>query len=207
MREIFAGLVLIAGLVVLLVSGSRAMRHAPHSWLGRLFLEPLFHRSTGAYKVASRRDLRVRGGLVLAAAAIMLLVAILVGQMSTALTPLSTARISFNIYAAMAGVLAVLFALSGLGDLIGSLWGRPVTIRRTPETVVADLRDMLTTLSHSGIDVELWPDFAAIRYAHPALEAVRRKLVETFPHGRPPTVPGDEARLRELVAELDAITA
>lgn len=82
-----------------------------------------------------------------------------------------------------------------------------MTIRRAAETVVADLRESLTMISMSGIGPELWPDFAAVRYAHPGLESVRQKLVMRFPHGRPPTVPEDEAILDELIAELDAITA
>jgi hypothetical protein len=101
----------------------------------------------------------------------------------------------FALLAAMAGVVSI-------GSLVGALFWRPRIIDGDPGVPAQSLAEALTLFAEGEASDDAWPDFDAIRYADPAVESIRARMVREFPHGRPPNQPEDAGRLSAYIGEL-----
>ena len=105
----------------------------------------------------------------------------------------------FALLAAMAGVVSI-------GSLVGALFWRPRIIRGDPGVTAPGLAEALTLFAEGEAGDDAWPDFDAIRYADPAMESIRARMVRDFPHGRPPNQPEDAHRIAAYIGELLELT-
>ncbi len=200
---VIAGLGFLATVVIAVVL---ARRYRPGGWIATELFRPVALKSSGPYRTASRRD-RLRQGWLIAVSGPLLFGASLASySLAQRFDGVSRIRLSIEAYFFAFFLLSIVMTLMGVAVVVGALRVRPTVVRGEPRKLGEDLAAFFEeTVTHSYVG--RWPDFSAVVYDDPRLEAVRASIVEHFPARRPPILPQDALVLRSLASRVRDATA